>query len=245
MDLLDGVFNFAETLTAIPHWGALAFSMIAVLFWTRIGPSVQFSKVAAWLGVVVGCGAHPAIDQWVSPTIDRTVNDLVAYINERLDVVFSYELANVPSSLGQSSGQQFVLLIGILLVMFFLGLRGDRDSVLAAGQGVAIGLALMEGQHVVGPLLMNPIDSSMTVLLLKNIFVVAAYIAAGLILARSWIDGCYARNFFLAIIFQAALSYMYVPDVLDWPPLMLLVIYAAVAFLGFVISSSMATARVR
>tara|TARA_Y100000588_G_scaffold307988_1_gene332381 strand:- start:46 stop:783 length:738 start_codon:yes stop_codon:yes gene_type:complete len=245
MDFLNSALKLAETLTATPHWGALAFSIIAVLFWTRIGPSVQLSKVAAWLGVVVGCGAHSVINQRVSPAIDRTVNDLVGYISDRLNIVFSYELANVPTVLGQSSGQQFVLLISILLVMFFLGFRNDRESVLATGQGVAIGLALMEGQQVVGPLLINPVDSSMTVPLLKNMFVVAAYIATGLILARSWIDGCYARNFFLAIMFQAALSYMYVPDVLNWPPGVILAVYAALAFLGFLISGSMAMARVR
>ena len=243
MDWIVARWDELGLLLQVPHWGAVGFSVIFGLFWTRLGPPLRLFRAWALIALVAGGALFPVVVIWLQPELHSASRDLLVSIAGQEQVDGRPLLTGAYSSITRAAAQEIVLLFGILLVIAASGRHRDKAAVVTVGVLTALGYALFESARSLTPALDAGLSSQSALPLVRELFVVGAHVGAGMILARAWIDGRFIRYFAIATILQAAAAYEGVLQVSGWPATWSLAYLAAVAALAFFWGSSIATAR--
>ena len=245
LEWLDARWVDLQPVLQLPHWGALGFGLMFVLFWTRLGPRVRFFRVGAWLAALVGVALFPLTVLWVQPELEKTARDLmIAFFDQ--PTVYSRPLTTgLALVLVRAAGQEALQIIGIVFVLFLLGFRGDLGTALGVGIGVAIGFGLYQSQLALSPVLSEGITGSSVMPIVRGLFLVGAHLGTGLMLGRAWVEGRYVRYFLMATVLHGALGYAGVLLVAGWTEVAALVYFAAIGMLAFVWGAAVGGARLR
>ena len=243
MDWIVARWDELELLAQVPHWGALGFSVVFGLFWTRLGPPLRLFGPWALIALIGGAVLFPVVVTWLQPELDSASQDLLISMAGQEQVDGNTLVAGAYSSTVRAAAQEIVLLFGILLVIMASGRRRDKAAVVTVGILTALGYALFESVRFVTPALDAGLSTQSALPLVRALFVVGAHVGAGMILARAWIDGRFIRYFATATLLQAAMAYEAVLQVSGWPPTWSLAYLSAVATLAFFWGSSIATGR--
>jgi hypothetical protein len=230
-------------LFQVPHWGAVGFSLVFALFWTRLGPPLRLFRLSALIAFGVGIVLFPITVIWLQPDVQSSSRDLLISIAGQESVDGRPLLAGAYSSLVRAAAQEIVLLFGILLVVLATGRRRDRSAAVTIGVLTALGYALFESVRFVTPALEAGLSAQSALPLVRELFLVGAHVGAGMILARAWIDGRFVRYFAIAALLHAALAYEAVLQVSGWSANSALAYLSAVATLAFFWGLSIATGR--
>ena len=245
MEWVDVRWQDLQPVLQMPHWGALGFSLIFVLFWTRLGPRVRFFRVRAWLATLVGAAIFPITILWVQPELEKSARDLLIALFEQ-PVVDSRPLTSgLALVMVRAAGQEVLQIIGIVFVLFLLGFRGDLGTALGVGIGIAIGFALFQSQLALSPVLEGGITRESALPIVRGLFLVGAHLGTGLMLGRAWIEGRYVRYFLIATALHGALGYAGVLLVAGWSEVAALTYFAAMGMLAFVWGAAVGGARLR
>ena len=243
MDWIVARWDELELLLEVPHWGAVGFSVVFGLFWTRLGPPLRLFGPWALITLVAGAVLFPVVVIWLQPDLHSSSRDLLISVAGQEPVDGRPLLTGAYSSMVRAAAQEIVLLFGILLVILASGRRRDKAGTVTVGVLIALGYALFESVRFLTPVLDAGLSTQSALPLVRELFVVGAHVGAGMILARAWIDGRFIRYFAIATILQAAVAYEAVLQVSGWPPTWSLAYLSAVAALAFFWGSSIATGR--
>lgn len=230
-------------LLTLPHWGALGFGVVFALLWTRLGPPLRFFRPGAFFGIALGAILYPVTVLWVQPEISSAARDALLAIFGQEAVNGRPLAAGAVSALVQAASQEAVQLFGILAVMFVVGFRRDVPTVVTAGVSIALGFSLFEAERFLTPALRSGLTVESALPLVRQLFLIGAHVGAGMMLARSWVDGRFVRYFLVATVLHAALAFAAVLLVSGWPATAALAYFAGIATLGFFWGSGIATAR--
>ncbi len=245
MDWIGDRWDDLEPLLQLPHWGALAFTLIFVLFWTRLGPRVRIFRVGAWLALVVGAVLFPVTVIWVQPEVQESARDLMIAVTDQPAVDSQPLLSGLAVAIVRAAGQEALQIIGIVFVLFLLGFRGDLGTALAVGLGSALGFAMYESATALTPLLNLGMSGDSMIPILRGLFQVGAHVGTGLMLGRAWVEGRYLRYFLIATALHGALGYSAVLAISGWSDGAVLVYFGAVGLLACVGGAAIAGARLR
>ena len=230
-------------LLQVPHWGAVGFSVVFALFWTRLGPAVGWIRISAAAAFVAGIILYPITVLWVQPDVQNASRDLLISLFGQEAVDGRPLLTGAYSSVIRALAQEILRLVGILIVILAAGRSSDRAAVVTVGLLVALGFALFESIRFLSPALTTGLSSQSAFPIVRELFLVGAHLGAGLMLGRAWFDGRFFRYVTIAALLHAALGYASVLQVSGWSPNAALAYFAAVATLAFFWGSSIATAR--
>jgi len=145
----------------------------------------------------------------------------------------------------REAGQEVLQIIGIEVVLFLLGFRGDLGTALAVGLGVALGFAMFESETALSPVLNSGMSGDSATPIVRGLFQVGAHVGTGLMLGRAWVEGRYVRYFLIATALHGALGYAAVLALSGWSEVAVLVYFGAVGLLAFVWGAAIAGARLR
>ncbi len=232
-----------DLLFQVPHWGAVGFSLVFGLLWTRFGPPLRLFRLSALIAFGAGILVFPITVIWLQPDLQSSSRDLLISLAGQESVDGRPLLTGAYSSLVRAAVQEIVLLFAILLVILATVRRRDRSAAVTIGVLTALGYALFESVRFVTPALEGGLSAQSAIPLVRELFLVGAHVGAGMILARAWIDGRLVRYFAIATLLHAALAYEAVLQVSGWSPGSSLAYLSAVAALAFFWGLSIATGR--
>lgn len=232
-----------SVLFQAPHWGAIGFSLIFALFWTRFCPPLQLFRIFALIAFCIGIILFPVTVIWVQSDVQTASRDLLIAIAGQESVDGRPLIAGLYSSLVRAGSQQVLLLFGILLAVAVAGRRRDRSGALAIGILTALGYALFESVRFLTPDLQTGLSTQSVLPIVRELFLMGGHIGSGMILARSWVDGRFVRYFAIAVLLNAAIVYEAVLQLSGWSTYSALAYLAAVATLAFFWGLSIGTAR--
>lgn len=245
MDWTADRWQDLQPLLNLPHWGAIAFTLIFILFWTRLGPRVRFFRVGAWLALLVGLILYPVTVLWVQPELQTSARDLLILMFDQPGVDSRPLLSGLANAIVRAASQEILQIIGIVFILFLLGFRGDLATALAIGVGVAVGFAIFESENALSPVLNARMSGASAIPIVRTGFLIGAHLGTGLMLGRAWVEGRYVRYFLIATLLHGALAYASVLLVHGWSDLAALIYFAAFGLLAFVWGSAIAGARTR
>ncbi len=198
MDSLATAAATAGQTLSFLHWGVLALTVAAGLFWTRLSHSPNLGETSFWLALTGGALFAAGSIQWAQPMLAPAVSDLAESLELASDLRDPLERI-VIAVFDQA------LAVPALVVAFTIArVRTRTDSMLTAGQGFGIGYVAFElqtrlaGDFAIGlvPELIGPA--------VIGVALVSLRISTATLIAHAWLTKNYTIRFLQAAVISAA-----------------------------------------